>query len=207
MHLWISVLYVCMYLLYAHDSVHLPFCHSLTTPSAIYLNIKATIWSMQNHSAKISLSLDTYSRKRVTKRTAQMDGALFCSNYSICLIWQEYKQKHKWECCCLTEQYVLLSLIIAIRPLWYTHTRTHIMYCQMEKLKRSWKLEENFSSRYTRDYVGKKMTELSRGEGQVERRSRTEKLRKICLMKVNEPGLEGEGYTWTDREQSYFPRR
>lgn len=34
--------------------------------------------------------------------------------------------------------------------------------------------------------------ELSRGEGQVKRRSPTEKLRKICLMKVNEAGLEGK---------------
>lgn len=39
------------------------------------------------------------------------------------------------------------------------------------------------------------MTGLSRGEGQEERGSRAEKLRKICLMKVNELGLEGEGYT------------
>lgn len=35
----------------------------------------------------------------------------------------------------------------------------------------------------------------------MERRSRTVKLRKICLMKVNEPGLEGEGYTRSERER------
>lgn len=46
------------------------------------------------------------------------------------------------------------------------------------------------------------MTELSKGEGRVEGRSRTGKLREICLMKVNEPGLQGEGYTRGERERA-----
>lgn len=41
----------------------------------------------------------------------------------------------------------------------------------------------------------------------MERRSLTGKLRKTCLMKVNELGLEGEGYTRREREQSLFPSR
>lgn len=40
----------------------------------------------------------------------------------------------------------------------------------------------------------KKKTEICRGEGQVER-SWTGRLKKICLMKANEPGLERERYT------------
>lgn len=53
----------------------------------------------------------------------------------------------------------------------------------------------------------KREMELCRGEGRVERRSQTEKPRKICLMKVNEPVLDGEGYTRREREQSLFPSR
>lgn len=36
----------------------------------------------------------------------------------------------------------------------------------------------------------------------METRSRTVKLRKICLLKVNEPGLEGEGYTSRKERES-----
>lgn len=46
---------------------------------------------------------------------------------------------------------------------------------------------------------------LCRGEGYVERRSQTVKLRQICLMKANEPELGGRGlYKRRARERRVF---
>ena len=68
-------------------------------------------------------------------------------------------------------------------------------------------MEENFRNRPTRDCVEKKRGGggLCRGEGYVERRSQTVKLRQICLMKANEPELGGRGlYERRARERRVF---
>lgn len=71
--------------------------------------------------------------------------------------------------------------------------RAHTFF-QMRKLKRA-------SVVLTLGIVGGVGgTAMSRGEGQVERRSYAEKRRKMCLIKMNDPGLEGEGCTRGERE-------
>lgn len=89
---WTNI-YVCSHL---SASALPPYHKPPPITAAVYLNIKATVWSMQHPSAKISLCLTWKTLK---------DGILFCWNYSLCLIWQEYKQEHKWDCFWLTEQW------------------------------------------------------------------------------------------------------
>lgn len=164
---------------------------------------------MQRHVEKISFGPGIHPKITMEedKGAAQMDGTPFYCNYSICLIWQEYKQKQKrpvssvdrtmrfvgswlWTFCLSGSQTLILHTDKWVEGLSWSSVR------KVENWKRTSGIFPPGGKK-----KNKKLRELFQRWICVERRSRAVKLREICWMKVNEVGLDGEGYTRRERER------